>query len=393
MAGVDKREPGVLVVTPSLAISGLSPRGTRARRLVPALARAGYEVQVVTLDDGRLGELDAAAKVICSPPGSFWTVPEEKGDKTFRALRAALVAGARVLLPLPDGQVGWALAAYRALRPRPKPPGLAAVYAIGAPFSALALGAALARRWDLPLIADLGDPWPRRGPAEFLLERWTMRRASAMLVPTKRMARAYRRRFRKIAQIVVAPNGADVLRSKRRKGRPLFLHVGVITGLRIDPEPAFRALAKLDREGLLEFVSYGGAWVPLPPEAAHHHRGPIPQPDARRLMAEASALLILGNRSDIGLPSKTFEVARSDVWALFVSELDWELGAEVIEETGSGEVVRMNAEPAIRAAALAILARERSGERPQPTARYSWEETLATAVDVVGEISRSHRPS
>lgn len=366
MAEVGGHRPTILL-TASLSPGAVGPRGARSRRLLPAFDEAGYEVIGVTVD---------ADRMFPAAPGPRW-----------RRVRATVVRMARALLPLTDHQIARSLAIYRKLRKLPRPPGLVAIYAIGFPFSALVLGARLSRIWGVPLIADMGDPWPRRGPAEYLLERWTLGRASTLVVPTERMAAVYRRRRRAGYRVVVAPNGADRVRSVRNRTRPLFLHVGTLSHLRIDPGPAFRALASMERDGLIEFASYGSTWTSLPPDVARHHQGPIATERAGHLLAQSSAALILGNRSPIGLPSKTMQVVRSDVWALFVTEHESELGAEMVVDTAHGEVVSENSEAAICEAALSILTREERGERPEPTDGFSWEETLAILIQVVDDTT------
>lgn len=190
----------------------------------------------------------------------------------------------------------------------------------------------------------------------------------------------------KTATIVVAPNGADPIdRAATPAGEPpLFLQLGTLSSSRIDPGTAYGALAELDREGLIRFRSFGEAWVRLAPDAARHHLGVIGTEAARELMRAAAAVVVIGNRNALQIPSKVYEIARSQAWALCVTELDPDPGAEILRVSGHG-VIRRNDAAAIRSGALEIVERERRGERPQPTAGFGWEAMLDRIVALVGD--------
>lgn len=380
----------IALVAPYLAPGSIGPRAARSRRLVEGLGAAGQRVGAIVVDDGLAGDGLAGVEVLAGAHGPLVGEMGEPGMNTRRRFRAALAEHARRLVPLPDAHIRWALALARDRALAQKPEGVEAVYAVAAPFSSLVLGAVLGRRWEVPVIGDLGDPWPTRGAAEARLARWTMSRLDALVVTNERTADAYRDQLREGAPILVAPNGADEL--KRMSGDdpappdpPLFLQLGTLSNLRVDPGPSFEALARLDREGKLRFRSHGEAWVRLTPEAARHHLGVIPEDEARTLMRAATALLVVGNRNAIQIPSKVYEIARSDIWALCVSELEREPGSELLRASGHG-VVAANAEADIRAAALEVLEREARGERPEPESSHSWEEMLERIVELLPRV-------
>ncbi|MFN8150889.1 MAG: glycosyltransferase [Solirubrobacterales bacterium] len=362
----------ITLIAPYLAPAAVGPRAARSRRIATALAAAGHRVHLVAIADPTISE-----PVLATAPGTLVGAMGEPGLSARRRLRATSARAARRLLPLPDANLRWAAAVLRdpALAEPPSP--RTTIYAIAAPFSALIAGALLARRWGAPLIGDIGDPWFAAGPAEARLAAATMRRIDALVVTNEPTAAACRAQLRPGAPILVAPNGADPLpRSAPPNGeRPLFLQLGTLSHARTDSAAAFRALAALDREGLIRFRSHGEAWVRLPPAASRHHRGVLGEGEARRLMGSAAAVLVVGNRNPIQIPSKVYEVARSEAWALCVSQHRREPGVEILRASGHA-VACTNDEAAIRAGALTILGRERRGERPRPTDRHSWETTL-----------------
>jgi FkbM family methyltransferase len=375
----------IALVAPYLSPASIGPRGVRSRRIAEALVKEGHEVHAIVGDDGKLGEIPSGVNVLAAVSGPIVGGMGDPGMDTRRRTRASLVSAARRVLPIPDAHVGWAFATARDSRLATKPHGVSAIYAVAAPFSSLVLGAILARRWNVPLIGDLGDPWPLRSPAEARLERATIRRLAALVVTNERTADAYRDKVSPEVKILVAPNGADVLRrSADEVEPPLFLQLGTLSHLRVDAGPAFRALATLDREGLIRFRSHGEAWVTFSPETAKHHLGVIPEREARELMRSASALLVVGNRNAIQIPSKVYEIARSDLWALCVSELEREPGPELLRESGHG-VICSNTEPEIRAGAIEILDRRGRGDWPKPSELHSWEEALDRVLGLIAE--------
>jgi hypothetical protein len=297
-------------------------------------------------------------------------------------VRSVLARQVRRVVPVPDAHARWALAASRSPGLAQRPAGIGAVYAIGAPYSSLVLGALLARRWGVPVIGDLGDPWPIRGLAEARLERWTLSRMAALVVTNEPTAELYRGRIAVGAEIVVAPNGADITKGRDREEPPLFLQLGTLTSQRTSPAVAFEALGRLDREGVIRFRSYGESWVRLDREIADLHLGVLGEEEANELMCRASALLMLASLREIQIPSKAYEIARSDLWGLCVSEIDRDPGAELLRRSGHG-VAAPNTVDGVRAAALEIVERLRAGRRPQPTGEHhSWEATVDAVVGV-----------
>jgi len=374
----------ITLIAPYLVPDSIGPRAARSRKLAEGFRAVGIDIHAVVIDDGLPPDETIGGPALASAPGPLVGEMGEPGMNMRRRLRAAAADQARRAIPLPDAHIRWAasLAVDPALREPPTPGTV--VYAVAAPFSSLVLGAILARRWGVPMIGDLGDPWPTRGAAEARLARWAIESVSALIVTNQRTADAYRGQVRPGVPILVAPNGADELKRAEPESDelPLILHLGTLSNLRVDPGPAFNALARLDQEGELRFRSHGEAWVRLDPEAARHHLGVIPEDEARALMRSAAAILVVGNRNAIQIPSKVYEIARSEIWGLCVSELVREPGAEILRESGHG-VICGNTEAEIRAGALEILAREERGEQPVPSERFSWEELVSRVLGLV----------
>lgn len=262
------------------------------------------------------------------------------------------------------------------------------VYAIGVPISALAAGEAIARRLAKPLVVDLGDPWQAGSEGERALRERVLGAAAGLVTTTPELAAQLEPLLAEGTPSLLAPAGGELReRRPRPDGEPpLFVHLGTINAGRVDPGPAFAALAELHRAERIEFRSHSTAWHPDFEELPHPHLPLLPHDQALDLLAEASAALVLGNDNHEQLPSKAFEIACTETWALCVSELADDATVAVLTGTGHGVVAEANERAAISAAATEILGREERGERPSPEPRYSWERRLDEIAELLGGI-------
>ncbi|MEW6272002.1 MAG: glycosyltransferase family 4 protein [Thermodesulfobacteriota bacterium] len=147
----------------------------------------------------------------------------------------------RVLVP--DPQIVWAGAAYLrslAIARRERP---AAIFSTSPPNSINVLAAALARRLDLPWIADLRDPWtegirrkqwypgnPGRKKREERWEREIFERARAVVVTTEATRADFLRKYPSCPpdKIVVITNGFDPEDFAHVTEEPRFLEPGLL---------------------------------------------------------------------------------------------------------------------------------------------------------------------
>lgn len=128
------------------------------------------------------------------------------------------------------------------------------ILATGSPFSTLLAGCALARAWQVPLVADLRDPWARAGATRSArifghrrLEARVLREAARIVVVTEGMRRIYADAYPALARrIEVIENGVDLDESWRREpvqartDRFEVVYTGVLNEDR-SPGPFFRA--------------------------------------------------------------------------------------------------------------------------------------------------------
>ncbi len=233
------------------------------------------------------------------------------------------------------GLGAWAEAALSELGGRPVCdwPGL--VYAIGVPVGAIVAGERLADLFGAELVADLGDPWETPGEVERAERVRALGRAAALVTTTPELATDLGADLPEDAETLIAPNGGELRRrAAAAPGPPLFLHLGAINPGRVDPGPSYAALSGLENEGRLEFRSHTTGFWPGLDELPHPHLPLLPHDQALDLLARSSAELILGNTNRAQLPSKAFELACTETWALCVCELDDDPVLELLGDAG-----------------------------------------------------------
>ncbi|HEY8515990.1 MAG TPA: glycosyltransferase [Candidatus Binatia bacterium] len=146
-------------------------------------------------------------------------------------------------LLVPDPQIVWAGAAYvrsLAIARRERP---AAIFSTSPPNSVNVLAAALARKLDVPWIADLRDPWtegprrkqwypgnPRRKEREERWEREIFERAHSVVVTTEATRADFLRKYPSCPpdKVVVITNGFDPEDFAHVTSEPRFLEPGLL---------------------------------------------------------------------------------------------------------------------------------------------------------------------
>ncbi len=372
----------VLILTPTILHSrrAINPRAIRSERLIGGLAALGFEVDVAAWWAGH----GAPPK----PAGSrrLWVNGAGSPLGPFKATRrqrpGGRAAGGDLLDP-------WAGELERQLAAEPAAELPDVILAIAYPLGAIGAGARLSRRFRIPLAADLGDPWPAASPEEAATRSGALAAAGALITTTPELEDELEPLLAPRARTLLAPAGGEL--RHRSHGRPptappLFVHLGVINPGRVDPGPVFAELARRHAAGQIEFRSHSGGLHPALHELGHPHLEPLPHAEAIDLLAEASAALVLGNRNRAQLPSKAYEIACTETWALCVKELADDPTAALLAASGHG-VSAENDRVSIAAAIELILAHEERGERPTPDPAQSWERRCEQIAELLEQLS------
>jgi glycosyltransferase involved in cell wall biosynthesis len=317
------------------------------------------------------------------------------GTAAAPAAYAPLMRGLRQLLlwaETPDILAGWipiaVLAARRLVRERRAE----AIYATGPHFSVIVAGALAARLTGLPLVADFRDTWTldesdpfgtlggsfqstvseRRIRTLRRLERWALRRSTAVLFTSRASETRYLAEYPEIAgRTHVIYNGADPSDFRTDVSplkRPTIAHVGTVHDYQW-PQVA-RFLAEFDKAlkaGMIpsdvEVVFAGVIGARLREQfdalvddlglpASSRLVGFLPRSEAIALMRTSRLLLLFSGDNPYIRLSKLSEYLATGRPILFFGRHDTEAAKEVTE--AGGWVARSASDPAV-ASALAMV--------------------------------------
>lgn len=353
----------VLIVSATLIHGHSDPRTIRARRLIGGLGERGFAVDAVSWWDGAApAPPPPGAEALYALPG-----PSPLGEPELTALdRWAAAARERIA----------------GLEPQLRPD---LVYAIGYPLGALVAGAGIAAAAGAPLVCDLGDPWIADTAAGRERRERTLGAAAGLVVANERLAENLGAEIPPAAPVLVAPGGGELRRRTGRRGPepPLFVQLGAINPGRVDPAPTYQVLARLHERGELEFRSHATGWHPGIDALPHPHLPLLDHAEAIELTAEATAAIVLGNQGRDQVPSKAFEIACTETWALCVSELADDPAVAVLEASGHAVAAR-NEPEAIESAAREIIGRAAAGRWPHPDPGQGW----ASRIDSIAALLR-----
>src|SRR6516225_4481585 len=155
MVDQDPRSARRLAVVSYLANDPLTPRGTRTKALLKALAR-DWEIEL------------HASSAMHAAPHRRWAVR--------RARKVVARVTKRVIL---DPQEAWSARSFRSWRPE-----VDAALLIGWPMSPVAYAGSRLRDAGIPYVVDVGDPWVLTNLGTTLL--WPVRSRAAGFIRTFR---------------------------------------------------------------------------------------------------------------------------------------------------------------------------------------------------------------
>lgn len=254
-----------------------------------------------------------------------------------RKLRAA----AKRILAFPDAQAGWYPGAVRAGSRALRSESFDAIYSSSFPITAHLVAATLARRAQLPWLAEFRDPWspfvprvPWRRAAERLEQR-IVSAATRVAMPTPTWAAHFGGEW--AARVEVLPNGFDAPIPSRdpQAEQPILAHLGTYYPGRqtlaplwqelrrlADRNPAVaprvRFIGEIPRAGRTEIESAGiGHLV--------DEVGVVPHPEALDLLGSCTALVAAGGSGRDALargwiPAKLFEYLATDRPILYLGD-------------------------------------------------------------------------
>ncbi len=356
----------------------------RVGKLARYLERRGYELRVLTTDVDEDRSLPLEVPKECAvytdyrkrrywlgvSVGRFRSRPAIGSDEVSPAqdkrprklIWDMLRRQYHGMVGIPDQRIDWmrtAIPAGRRLIEGWRPD---IIFASGPPFTGLIVAGRLSRVYGIPWLADFRDLWSRspyssfpawRGLIDLMVERLTLRNASALVTISPVMARQLKEIHNKKVNVVL--NGyaeedfPELPADDRTTGSLTIRYLGSLySGLR-DPSPLFLAIGLLDsalrRQIRVEFFGESDAIVQgsaakLGVADQVFFRPRVPYRTALELQLKADVLLLLqwNDRQDEGaIPAKLFEYLYARRPILFIG-YEHGIAAQLVRDRNAGLV-------------------------------------------------------
>jgi glycosyltransferase involved in cell wall biosynthesis len=289
-------------------------------------------------------------------------------------------------LDFPDPQNSWFPAVVRQWTHARRDDSPDLVFATGSPWTGLLVGRELARRLQLPFVADFRDPWASDHVHGFsskllnekarTLEGAVCSSAEAIVANTEELRLEYMSRYPHLAgKFETITNGYNfegesrqAIGTKSERGEGVFelCHFGNVYGDR-NVRVFLQAVAELERERRLDSkrfrIRFVGTWditdhesqslaKQLEQEGLFRREAPIPHHLCLKEMASATALLIMQPHSNVRVPAKTYEYIASGRPIILIG--DEGAASHLIERHRLGKWCR-DSIPAIKNMLLSML--------------------------------------
>jgi glycosyltransferase involved in cell wall biosynthesis len=313
----------------------------------------------------------------------------------------------------------WAARATRLAEEIIEPGVHFAVVTSGPPHMTHESGRALSRRYGLPFIMDMRDPWSlnQRLPERFASPLWLraaareerrmVEQASLIVANTEPARSALASTYPEARdRIIAVMNGADddPIPSSRPNGRFTIGYAGSIYDYR-DPRNLFRAAARVIRELGLTPADFGIDFIgrtltpghtvpPLHELAAREGIASYvsvgrerPHQQAMEFLADATMLVTFPVWNTIAIPGKTFECVRFDAWLLALAERG--SAVDLLLRGTEADVVAPDDIDGIAAVLRKRLAAHARGERPVRIAqddRFSRRHQARALLDAIARF-------
>jgi hypothetical protein len=303
---VDQRPPSDrrLAVVSYLANDPLTPRGTRTKALLKALA-GDWQIEL------------HASSAMHATPHRFGVVRQ--------ARKAVARVSKRVIL---DPQEAWSARSFRSWRPE-----VDAALLIGWPMSPVAYAASRLHDAGIPYVVDVGDPWVLTNPGTNLrwpvssraagAERALWEGASGAVLTTKVQADALRSLYPDLPILIRAngyQDGGTSAVDQAPRGRAghsddalKLVHFGTLYGVLLDVGTVLARLADSGRWREVEFAHYGHAWpgaldgASLKATVTTHQ--PVPWEQAMAISRDHDVAVVIGSQPiyRMRMPSKAVQ--------------------------------------------------------------------------------------
>lgn len=351
------------------------------------------------------------------------------GDRPWSsALRGNVVleTGKSLLRPLwqfieqtPDMERGWSWMAAKAAVQRCHQGGINVVYSTGPPHSTHLAARHVAKKMDVPFVADFRDPWARnswihkRNPIGRhvlpLLEGMVVKSAAKVIANNDGSLASFQAAypaFAKADRFVAITNGfdpeinvADHANARHNSAMITAVHAGSLYVQR-DPQPIIAAISQLVKSGMnIEFHHIGTSDAEFDPiaiarelgcESSVRWLGQLSHADTLQRLANADLLVVIQPNAPFQIPGKVFEMLLFDQPILAVCESP--PTEEVVRQAGGATAPSHDVDAIANAIRSAIGMRgtsELETRRREARALYNGRELTKSLASVLDEATRS----
>lgn len=397
----------VLLVSYAYPPNG-SPGALRSSKLAKYLPEFGWNPVVLTprtgfarvqgLDEGELahvrvvrtGELGGRLRNRMSTAVVPAAAPPAIGRATLSGrLKAAALRGVLALM-IPDRNLPWLVPALRAGARAVRETRPTAIFSTSPCITGHLIAMILAGRFGLPWIAEFRDAWTTselysrpawRAWIERRIERRIMKRAARVVTVSaddvERFHRAYPEWAHKVNLVRNGYDEVDFAGLPRDvPERFTLVHAGSFYGGGRNPDPLFRAMAALRRDGVLTPERFELRLIGLPEAAVRtaaeergvadlvRFTGHVPYRHALAEMTRASAVLLVTHAELSSLPVKFYDYLGARRPMLVLTQPQFEL-AGMVNELGVGTQLGVDDVAGVEAWLRGRLTEHAAG-RPEP---------------------------
>ena len=388
----------------------LLPRVPASVQVIPVAVLRPYAAAVRAIRHLRPRSSAAAA----SGPAATSGTP----SSPRRSLSRRLVDYVDAATSIPDADAGWiAPVVARGLRTTSRwNPDV--IYSTAPPWSAQVATYLLSIARRGPWVADFRDPWARApwregtprlaSWARTTFERRVVHRASAVVFNTRRAQQEFATHYGDAiaAKFHLVANGCDVPEASTsavpRAGNPfVLLHAGSLYGQR-SPVVVMEAMASAIADGSvardrirLRLLGVAGEATRLAADARRLGLSDVVElmprvsrGESLREMSAASALLLLQQGHALSVPAKTYEYLAASRPILAIA--DDGATADVVRDSGAGEVVAGHSRDDVEQALMRVMARAASGATSVPQAYYDGSQRAGELAAILASVARGN---
>ncbi|ULO08644.1 glycosyltransferase [Paenibacillus sp. 19GGS1-52] len=400
--------PNILIIAQAAPPNGGS-HATRLTYFIKELAELGWSVEVLTtkiypgtplVDNSMLEDIPGDVSFIRSFPGPLHRWAYRNKKVTNKITKKVTKSGWKKKILLPDTYIEWLPYAVsdilfkKKLKQKPD-----IILSSAVPYTSHLIALILKKKWNIPWVADYGDPWvydpgnPRTG-LRYIIEKWlesmVISNANVISLTTDTTKELYIEKYRiDENKIKVVPMGFDskdfiIPEFVNISGKTRFLYTGRLEPESRDANLFFLALKSLYVKGKLhncifEFIgTFHNDIIQLVnnlglSDIIKFHEW-MDHKECMKYLVTVDFLLLFGNNNNIQIPGKTFNYIGSGTPIIYLSNYEGENDPvkKILEDSGLDYWCVDNNQFSIEKILIEINENYNTSNPKRPDQSYSW---------------------